>query len=305
MAIDNPYDAIDAQYPEDERAVASAIAKVLGVGAALGIPIPPVVSQFFGFLDTMSGEAKQARGVAFLRQLVEDMQRVLDSIGTMRTEMNEIQSAIRIALEYDVEEFNDAKRDRYVSAITCSISSETKVHDVVSFIQDIERLGERDLIGLKVLNRVMNRESDWKDNPGVPQLNPSKLHPTTFTSRAQELAVQMAHALTGNSSRTDGNIFSREDGLQICLRLQGFGLAQVIDDSPREVPISNYSARPTTSGLDVAEADWRECAELEPVFRSRRASLTLCSTNATPSDEPRGGRWRPPEGALSDLSINI
>jgi hypothetical protein len=59
----------------------------------------------------------------------------------------------------------------------------------------------------------------------------------------------MAHALTGNPKGTDGNFFSREDGLQICYRLQGFGLAQVIDTAPREVPISNYCARPTTRGL--------------------------------------------------------
>jgi hypothetical protein len=249
MAIDNPYDAIDQQHPEDEGALGFAISKVLGAGAAIGIPIPPLVSQFFGFLDSMSSEAKKQRGVAFLRQLVDDMQRVLNSIAAIRTEMKEIQNAMRLSLEYDVEEFNDAKRNRYISAITSAISSETKVHDLTSFIQDIEKLGERDLMGLKILNRVMNREGDWQNSPGPPHLNPAKLHPQGFISRSQELVVAMAHALTGNASSTDGNMFSREDGLQICLRLQGFGLAQVIDTTPREVPISNYCARPTTRGL--------------------------------------------------------
>jgi hypothetical protein len=249
MAIDNPYEAIDKQYPDDEGGVISAITKFFGGAKELDIPLPPVIAQFFGFLNSKSGKARMERGLAFVRQLVEDMQRAEGSIATMRTEVNEVQAAMSMSLEYDIDEFNNAKRTRYISAITSAVSSETKVHDLTSFIKDIEQLGERDLTGLKVLNTVMNREGDWRENPGPPQLNPPRLHPNTFTARSQELAVAMAHALTGNPASTDGNIFSREDGLQICYRLQGFGLAQVIDAAPREVPIANYCARPTTRGL--------------------------------------------------------
>ena len=53
-------------------------------------------------------------------------------MAAIRTEMKEIQNAMRLSLEYDVEEFNDAKRNRYISAITSAISSETKVHDLTS-----------------------------------------------------------------------------------------------------------------------------------------------------------------------------
>lgn len=197
----------------------------------------------------MSPKARPERALAFIRQLVEDIQRVLDWVAVMRTEVKEVQAAIRRSIRYDADEFDDAKKARYISTITSAISSETKVDDLTSFIQDIERLGERDLIGLKVLNKVMNREGDWKDNPGPPNLNPSKLHPQSFVGRAQELSVNMAHALIGSPSGTNGNIFSREEGLQICLRLQGFGLAEVIDTAPREVPVSNYSARLTARGL--------------------------------------------------------
>jgi hypothetical protein len=40
-----------------------------------------------------------------------------------------------------------------------------------------------------------------------------------------------------------------EDGYQICYRLQGFGLAEVISMASREIPISDYCARPTARGL--------------------------------------------------------
>jgi hypothetical protein len=59
----------------------------------------------------------------------------------------------------------------------------------------------------------------------------------------------MAHALTNNDQLNNNDQFSREEGLQICLRLQGFGLAQEIATSPREVPVSNYAARLTSRGL--------------------------------------------------------
>lgn len=127
-------------------------------------------------------------------------------------------------------------------------TSETKVIDLATFIQDIEKLGEREIIGLRVLNQVMNRANDWKGTPSPAVFNPPRLHPTTFTHRAAEFSAAMTHALMGPKS-TKSQAYSREEGLQICYRLQGFRLAEVIEMSPREVPISNYCARLTTRGL--------------------------------------------------------
>jgi hypothetical protein len=248
MAIDDPYDAIDQQYPEEEGGPVSALAKVFGTAKDLGLPEVPFVAQFFTFLGSKSPEAKFERGMAFIRQLVDDMQRNEEAIARMRTEISEIRAAINLGLEYDVHEFNDAKRDRYFSAITTAISSKTKVSDLPTFIQDIEKLGERDIIGLKVLNQVMNRPTDWRDTPSPAVFNPPRLHPTTFTHRAADLSREMAHALKGLKA-TESQAYSREEGLQICYRLQGFGLAEVIEVSPREVPISDYCARLTTRGL--------------------------------------------------------
>jgi hypothetical protein len=250
MAIDNKYDATDKQYPEDEGGVVSAITRGIDSVKALGIPIPDPFSAFFSVLDSMSREAREQRGIAFIRLLVEDMQKMQDDVAKMRTDIREVQAAMRLSIQFDVDEFNDAKRLRYISAITKAISSGTKVIDLPTFIQDIEKLGERDIVGLKVLNTTMNQEGDWKENIGsIPAYSPTRLHPNTFTHRAEELSKEMARELRGSKAYIEGNTYSREEGLQICYRLQGFGLAEVIEVSPREVPISNYCARPTARGL--------------------------------------------------------
>jgi len=247
MAIDNVYDTIDKQNPEEEDGVLSRLTRVLDSAKSLGFPIPEPLAGVFSVLSSMSREAKERRGIAFVRQLVEDMQKVQGDLAKTRTQISEIQSAMRLSIEYDADEFDDKKRDRYISVVTSSITSDTRINDLVSFIQDVEKLGERDLIGLKVLNQVMNRASDWQEQAPPPQANPPKLHPNTFIHRAQELSFQMAIALTGTNGNESN--FSREEGLQICLRLQGFGLAEMISLSPREVPISNYAARLTTRGM--------------------------------------------------------
>jgi hypothetical protein len=110
MAIDNPYDAIDQQYPEDEGALGSAIAKVLGMGAALGIPMPPFVSQFFGFLDSMSSKAKQERGTAFIHQLVEDIQKVQAS-----TKRSTYGHCIRRTKSQKTQDFHSQAKDTIVA----------------------------------------------------------------------------------------------------------------------------------------------------------------------------------------------
>jgi hypothetical protein len=91
----------------------------------------------------------------------------------------------------------------------------------------------------------MNKEGDWND----VNRTAVGLHPNTFLQRRQELAVQMALALGKTNRQTHGNTFSREEGLGLCLRLQGFGLAEVITSESRSVPITDYCARLTPRGL--------------------------------------------------------
>lgn len=114
MAIDNAYDAVNQQYPEEDEGVVGAISKVVGGAKELGVPIPPILAQFFTFLDSKSQQARQERGEAFIHLLVEDIQKHEAAIAKMRTEVHELQQSMSIALEYDVEEFNDLKRTRSI-----------------------------------------------------------------------------------------------------------------------------------------------------------------------------------------------
>lgn len=251
MAIDDPFEAVNRQYttsavdgPTGKLALGSSMA------AALGAPAAGPLSVIFRFVNDLSTAARWERAQAFIRVLIEQFAELEQKVTIMKTDVGEIHSALRVAFYSDLHEFDDRKRARYVQIAASAATSNTKVQDLASFIRDVEQLGERDLIGLKVLNRVMNRAGDWIDNP--PNTHPiekAKLHPNIFIQRAQELSVQMARALKDDENVTDGDQFSREDGFQFCLRLQGFGLAQEIPTSPRQVPTGNYSARLTTRGL--------------------------------------------------------
>lgn len=98
-----------------------------------------------------------------------------------------------------------------------ALRSDTPIRDVMTLVQTIEQLGERDLTVLRVINKVMNKPGDWRaqSNPGVGDL--MKLHANIFTERSQELAVQIAIAL---GQKTDGNLFAREEGYMLCARLR-------------------------------------------------------------------------------------
>jgi len=249
MAIDDPFDAVEKQYPVGSEAPLAEL--TLGSATvALGFPAASPLAILFGFLDSFNTSKRQDRGEAFVRTLIEQFKGLESSVKNMKTDVKEVQAALRVALHNDIDEMDDKKRDRYIRVATSAITLPTKVTDLVSFIRDVEQLGERDIIGLKVLNRIMNKADDWPVAPtNVATTQQPKLHPNTFIHRAQEFSVQMAIALTNTHSLTPNDQFSREEGLQICLRLQGFGLAQEIATSPREIPLSNYAARLTSRGL--------------------------------------------------------
>jgi len=247
--IDDPFGAVDKQYPEVSDGPFAELT-LATASTALGIPLVGPLAIIFGFLDSVSTQARLQRGLAFISVLVDQFKGMEEKFSSMKTDVTEIQAALRVAINIDVNEFNDQKRAHYITVAKSAITLKTKVTDLVGFIRDVERLGECDIIGLKVLNRIMNKQGDWVDPPtnSTTHQRP-KLHPNIFTHRAQELSVQMAQAVTNNHQITNNDQFSREEGLQICLRLQGFGLAQEISVSPREVPISNYAARLTSRGL--------------------------------------------------------
>jgi hypothetical protein len=164
MAIDDPFEAVNKQYP-DGSDVPFAELTLGSATVALGFPVTSPLAILFGFLDSFNTSARQNRGEAFIRVLIEQFKELETSLKNMKTDVKEVQAALRIALHNDLDEMDDKKRDRYITAATSAVALQTKVTDLVSFIRDVEQLGERDIIGLKVLNQIMNKPGDWPDAP--------------------------------------------------------------------------------------------------------------------------------------------
>ncbi len=274
MAINEPFDAINQQYPEDESSTASLVLNVsttaLGFAGAAGIPHLAFASAVLGAAQRLLPNNRLPRALAFVdelvrrvKQLEQAFERRADEQKATPVQQEDLKAAIQLAMINDANFFDDLKRGRYVSTICNAVVGDTKVTDLVSFIQDIERLNETDILGLKVLNKVMNKSSDWMQVSQSPPANQPTLHPNTFIQRAHELAVQMAKSL---GKETDGDRFSREEGLGICMRLQGFGLAQIIQTEARQVPITNYSARLTGRGLMLLKLLGEEVPNWERYF---------------------------------------
>jgi len=149
----------------------------------------------------------------------------------------DVQKAVQLAVWYD--------RARYAKVIGNALRSEEQIQDVASFIRTIEQLNERDLAVLRVINRVMNKDGDWRQQP-MPVRGTRKVHPNTFIQRAQEMSIQVALALDQNGAN---DVVNREEGYGVCNRLQGFGLAHEIDVQARELPLTNYAFRLSTYGI--------------------------------------------------------
>ena len=241
MAIDDPKAAFEQQYMrEDERSPLSLTVftgKLAFPKAALPLEIFRKVAERFTRVSV------EERLEAMWNMLVLET----NHLEVTKASPEDIQEAIQLAMRHDAEEFNDKKRERYVKLIGNALRSETQVQDVATFIQTIEQLGEQDVTVLKVLNRIMNKDGDWKTDPYAAGGNPvTKLHPRILIDRGQELSVQIAIAL---GQATERNTYTREVGYGICNRLQGFGLAHEINAQQRELPLTNYVFRLSVQGI--------------------------------------------------------
>jgi hypothetical protein len=207
----------------------------------------------------------------FSRASIEERLQAMWNMLVMETEHLEttkanaegVQEAIQLAMRRDAVEFNDKKRERYVKLIGNALRSETQIQDVASFVQTIEQLDERDVIVLKVLNKIMNKEGDWKPQPNPGVGNVMKLHPGTLIGRAPELSVQIAMAL---GQKTETNLYTREEGYGICNRLQGFGLAHELEQT-RELPLTNYSFRLSVDGIRLLKLLGEDVPNFDNYFR--------------------------------------
>jgi hypothetical protein len=231
VAIDNPFDAIEKAYPEKQPY----LPEDLTVFAAKCV-LPEFVMDAFGTVfERLDRNLQWERAKATTKLLMDELKDLKEKKAS-KEELNDFKEAVQLAIRHDVEEFNDKKRDRYVKIIGNALREEKQIHDLTSYIQDVEQLGERDFVTLKVLNNVMNKAADPKRD----------IHPNDFIQRRKELAVQLAQALGGESQ---GPSFNREEGYDACNRLQGFGLAHEIEVAPRQVPVGDYCFRPSRRGL--------------------------------------------------------
>lgn len=214
--------------------------------------------------DALFDKASTKDRVAQMWQMVKSE---FERVDTTKADHADVQRAIQLAFAYDWRERNDRKRERYVQVIGNALRSEEEIQDIASFIQTIEQLNERDVTVLKVLNTIMNKDGDWKPQMNSGMGNVMKNHPTTFIQRAQELTVQIAIAL---GQATEGNLYTREIGYGVCCRLQGFGLAHEIDVQARELPLTNYSFRPSTEGIKLLKLLGETVKNYDYYFQSVR-----------------------------------
>jgi hypothetical protein len=259
MAIDDPKAAFEEQYFKEQDRSPVGLTLVAG---KLAFPHATLLLEVFRKVyDRFHAITVEERLKAMWERLVQET----EHLETTKVNIDDLQEAIQLALRRDAEEFNDNKRERYVKLIGNALRSEAEIHDLAAFVQTVEQLGERDITVLKVLNLVMNKPKDWQDQSGNAT---PRLHPNTFTQRAQELDFEIAQVLKDHppSQNPPGQWFSHEEGYAVCARLQGFGLAHELQLSPRQVPIGDYCFRPSTRGLRLLKLLGEKVVNLEKYF---------------------------------------
>ena len=240
MAIDDPFAALEQQYPSEKK---SPLELVL-FSAKITFPKAGIPLEIFSkVLNRFTKVSVDERLTTTYHMLVGEIK----NLEKTKADLDDMATTAQLIMRHDAEEFNDRKRERFVKMFGNALRSEEQIQDVTSFVQTLEQLNERDLTVLRVLNKIMNKEGDWKSqhNPSANR-NIMKLNPSTLIGRSQELAVQVAMAL-GQAIETD--VFTREEGYGVCNRLQGFGLAHELNAQQRELPMTSYCFRLSTSGL--------------------------------------------------------
>jgi hypothetical protein len=264
MAIDNPMDAYEQQYLKEEPTLPNKIAKYTAdSGFKLALPDGGLAADIL--LKVIDALFDRPSGMERVKAFFELVSGEFKNVERTKASHEDVQKAIELAIWYDRHERDDAKRERYVKLIGNAVRSEEQIRDITSFVQTLEQLNEHDVTVLKVLNVVMNKPGDWKPqgNPGMGEI--MKLHPNTFIQRAKELAEQVAIAL---GQRTENNrAFSREEGYGICNRLQGFGLAHMVETQARELPLTNYAFRPSTQGIRLLKLLGEAVPNFENYFK--------------------------------------
>jgi hypothetical protein len=262
MAIDDPIDAYEQQYMKDEPELPGKLAKYAAdFGFKLAIPDGGLASDIL--LKVIDALFDKPSGIERVNALFELVSGEFKNVEKTKASHEDVQKAIQLAIWYDRHERDDAKRARYITLIGNAVRSDEQVQDIASFVRTIEQLNERDVTVLKVLNTVMNKRGDWKPQPN-PGGDIMKVHPNAFIQRAQQLAFEVAIAL---GQKTEKNMFSREEGYGICNRLQGFGLAHMVETQTRELPLTDYAFRLSTQGIRLLKLLGEDVPNFDNYFK--------------------------------------
>ncbi len=241
MAIDDPKAAFEQRYMgEEEKSLLELTVfagKLALPKAAMPLEIFKKVAQRF---TKVSVEERLQATWNYLVMETEHLENTKASV-------EDAAQAAQMILRRDAEEFNDAKRERYLKVFGNALRTKDEINSIVSYIESIQQLTERDFLALQVINKVMNKQGDWKKTGDSVLGYIEKLHPSTLIGRVQELANQIAVAL---GQATEKNTYNREEGYAICNRLQGFGLAHEMEQT-RELPLTNYVFRLSVQGATL------------------------------------------------------
>ena len=175
MPIDDPIDAFKKQHAK-EPSVPLGIAILAG---KLAFPKGGFLFEIFKKVYERFGKKAIEERIAETSELLFNEVRYLQDTKATKLDVEDLKEAIQLTIRHDAQEFNDHKRERYMKIIGNALQSEVAIVDLASFIQDVEQLGERDFVALKVLNEVMNKPTDWKEAGGrvLSNLHPKYIHP--------------------------------------------------------------------------------------------------------------------------------
>jgi hypothetical protein len=240
VAIDNPKEAFEQQYMREEEKTPLEMTAFTGKLAFPKAALPLEI--FKKVADRLTKVSVEERLHAMWNFLVMET----EHLESTKVSVEDAAQAAQMVMRRDAEEFNDAKRERYLKVFGNALRSKDQINSIVSYIESIQQMTERDFVVLQVVNKIMNKQGDWKSqhDPVLGQFG--KLHPTVLISRAQELSVQIAIALGQATERN--NAYNREEGYVICCRLQGFGLVHEMEQT-RELPLANYVFRLSVQGV--------------------------------------------------------
>jgi len=280
MAIDNPIDAFEQQYVKDEPTLPNKLAKyAVEVGFKLAIPDAGLAADIL--LKVADALFDKPSGMERVNTLFELISSEFRHVERTKASHHDVQKAIQLAIWYDRHERDDAKRERYVKLIGNAVRSEEQIQDIASFVQTLEQLNQRDITVLRVLNKVMNKQGDWKgqsnpaENPSVT--NVMKVHPNTFIQRSQELALQVAMAL---GQATETNTFSPRRRVRRLQPPTGVRSGTRDRGSHPRAPAHELLLPAFDAGDTAVEAARRRCAELRQLFQGIDRPSRGCERSA-------------------------